>query len=97
MASLCRLPAELKLQLIEMLSIFDVRSVIIASRGFFRYFLSARRYIHQFFITRLKTEMFQNEHLLSRAVLATRLRLLPQTDPFPGPQVRSKIETIIKS
>ncbi|KAH6964570.1 hypothetical protein DER45DRAFT_535762 [Fusarium avenaceum] len=30
--------------------------------------------------------MFQNEHLLSRAVFATRLRLLPQTDLFSGPQ-----------
>jgi hypothetical protein len=97
MAPLCRLPAELKLLIIEMLSIFDVRSVIVASPGFFRYFLSARRYIHQFFITRLKTEVFQNEHLLSRAVLATRLRLLPQIGPFPDPMVRSKIETIIKS
>ncbi|KAM0198957.1 hypothetical protein ACHAPI_003401 [Fusarium lateritium] len=97
MAALCRLPAELMLQIIEMMSIFDVRSVIVASPGFFRYFLSARHHIHRFFLTRLKTKMFQNEHLLPRAILASRLRLLPQTDPFPGPLVRSKIETILKS
>jgi hypothetical protein len=41
--------------------------------------------------------MFQNEHLLSRALLASRLRLLPQTDPFPGPLVRSKVEAILQS
>ncbi|KIL89222.1 hypothetical protein FAVG1_07616 [Fusarium avenaceum] len=41
--------------------------------------------------------MFQNEHLLSRAVLATRLRLLPQIGPFPDSMVRSKIEAIKNS
>ncbi|RSL39368.1 hypothetical protein CEP54_016336, partial [Fusarium duplospermum] len=97
MAPLCRLPAELVLQIMRSLSLFDLRNVIAASPGFFRSFLSARRCILQPFTTQLRTEMFQNEHLLSRALLASRLRLLPQADPVPGPMVRSKIETIMQS
>ncbi|KAF5000743.1 hypothetical protein FDECE_11145 [Fusarium decemcellulare] len=96
-APLCRLPAELVLQVMRSLSVFDLRAVIAASPGFLRYFLSARRHILQPFITQLKTEMFQNEHLLSRSLLASRLRLLPQTDPFPSPLLRPKLETILQS
>lgn len=97
MASLCGLPAELVLQIMRSLSPSDIRNAIAASPCFFRYFLSARRCILEPLTTQLKTEMFQTEHLLSRALLASRLRLMPQPHPFPGPLVRSKIETIIQS
>lgn len=97
MASLCGLPAELVLQIMRYLSPLDLRLVITASPGFFRYFLTARRYVLQAFSNQIRTNMFRDEYLLSRALVASRLRLLPQTNPIPGPLVKSKIEAILQS